>query len=43
MRVEFNETNKTPLNMIGERCIYSLFINQKQEKPYTKSVIKHIY
>ena len=33
MRVEFNETNKTPPSiMIGERCIYSLFINQKQEK-----------
>ena len=31
MRVEFNETNKTPLKMIGERCIYSLFINQDKK------------
>ena len=43
MRVEFNETNKTPLNMIGERCIYSLFIYQNKKKTYTKSVIKYIY
>ena len=43
MRVEFNETNKTPLKMIGERCINSLFINHNKKKPYTKSVIKHIY
>ena len=36
MRVEFNETNKKQVKhhsiMIGERCIYSLFVNQKQEK-----------
>ena len=38
MRVEFNETNKTPLNMIGERCIYSLFIYQNKKTQTLKSV-----
>ena len=40
MRVEFTEINKPPLKMIGERCILHPFINQKQEKPYTKICYK---
>ena len=32
MRVDLNVTNKTPLKMIGERCIYSLFINHQDKK-----------
>ena len=32
MRVDLNETNKTPLKMIEERCIYSLFINHQDKK-----------
>ena len=43
MRVEFTEINKPPLNY-DRGTLYSLFIYiSKQEKPYTKSVIKHIY
>ena len=32
MRVDLNETNKTPLKMIEEHCIYSLFINHQDKK-----------
>ena len=32
MRVDLYVTNKTPLKMIGERCIYSLFINHQDKK-----------
>ena len=31
MRVDLCETNKTPLKMIGERCINSLFINHNKK------------
>ena len=37
MRVKISVLNITPLKMIEERCIYSLFINQNK-KPYTKAV-----
>ena len=37
MRVEISVLNITPLNMIEERFIYSLFIHQNK-KPYTKTV-----
>ena len=45
MKVEINVTIRHHSIMIEERCIYSLhFINQiRTKKPYTKTVIKHIY
>ena len=40
MRVDLCEINKTPLKIIGERCINSLFINHNKKKPYTKICYK---
>ena len=45
MRVEINVTIRHHSIMIEELCIYSLHFIYKseQQKPYTKTVIKHIY